>query len=191
MKTCFKKIKHCIFLILLALCVAGCDNYERKGEVTPEITVNEHSLNMFVGETALLKASPTELKFAWTSDDSDVAAVDDNGLVTATGDGTTNIIAHSGDMTCSVPVTAITRIHLIGFSLSAASIELAPANRVELWATFDPPDANDASLPLWRSLNTEIATVDYRGFVTGVSIGTTEVVCTINGMDKSVNVTVK
>ena len=177
------------FLFFLLL-FAGCDDYERKGTVMPAITVNEHSLNMFVGEWALLTASPTELNFTWTSEDTDVATVDGNGLVMATGDGATYVIVRSGDATRRVPVTAITRIPLLDFSLSAATATTSPRSIVEVFVILNPTDANDASLPIWRSLDTDIATVDYRGVITGVKAGNTQVICTINGMEKSVSVSV-
>ena len=184
-----QKIKNYLFLLAL-VCIAGCDDYERKGVVTPAITVNEHSLDMFVGETAQLKASPAGLSFTWTSEDTEVAAVDGNGLVTATGDGSTFIVAASGEMSCRVPVNSVTRISLKDFSINVAEIKINTGGTVEMWVTLDPTNANDASLPLWRSLNTDVATVDYKGVLTGAGTGMTEVVCTINGMKRAVGVTV-
>jgi hypothetical protein len=182
-------IKNCIYILAL-VCATGCDDYQRKGIVTPEITVNAKSLNLFVDETAQLTASPTELTFTWMSEDDDVATVNDLGLVVATGDGTTFIVVRSGDMTRKTPVTAVTRIPLTGFSLNVESITINRTVKTEIWAILDPTNTNDASLPIWRSLNTDIATVDYKGLITGVSSGATSVTCSINGTVKSVSVTV-
>lgn len=176
--------------LLLLGCIAGCDDYERKGVVTPEVTVNEHSLDLFVGETSQLKAGPTELTFTWSSEDAGVATVDGNGLVTAVGEGATFIVASSGGMSCRVPVSSLIRIPLTGFSLNVTSIEANPGTKAELWVTPEPLNANDASLPEWRSLNNNIAVVDYKGVITGVSEGTTDVVCTINGIKQVVSVVV-
>lgn len=177
----------CLFLLV---CMTACDNFERKEEVFPEITVNEHSLELFVGETAQLKAGPTELSFTWSSEDTGIATVDGNGLVTAVADGATFIIARSGDMTCRVPITSITRIPLTGFSLNAMSVEANPGTKAELWTILEPLNANDASLPEWISFDKDIATVDYKGVITGVGEGNTKVQCTINGITKSVDVEV-
>ena len=178
-----------IFLLLLAG-VAGCDDYERKGVVTPEITINTHSLDLFVGESAQLKAGPSELTFNWTSEDTGVATVDGSGSVTAVSEGNTNIIVTSGKMTTSIPVTTVTRIPLTGFTLSQVDVDLSINMRGMILPVFDPPNANDASAPEWRSLSDEVATVDYKGDITGRGLGKTEVICTINGMEQKVNVNV-
>ena len=176
--------------LLLIGGIIGCDDFERKGKVTPEITVNEPSLNMFVDQTIQLKASPSDLTFTWSCEDNSVATVSGNGLVTAVGEGATFIIVHSGNMTCRVPITAATRIPLRDFVLNKDEIDTNPGMRIEMWFTIDPPNANDASLPDWRSLNNNVATVDYKGVVSGAGEGTTEIICTINGISKSVSVEV-
>ena len=86
-----------VSLIFLAIAFAGCDDYERKGKVIPEITVNMRSLNLKVGETKQLVASPTVNTFTWSSEDDDIATVDGAGLVTAKSEGETGIIVKSGD----------------------------------------------------------------------------------------------
>jgi hypothetical protein len=53
-----------------------------------------------------------------------------------------------------------------------------------------PENANDASAPIWRSANTDVATVDYKGEITGVNSGLTNVICNINGIERSVKVEV-
>jgi hypothetical protein len=176
--------------LLLLSCITGCDHYERKGDVTPDITVNEQSLNLFVGETAQLKASPVEVAFTWLSEDPEVATVDDHGLVTAVSGGATVIVARSGDMSCNVPVNSLVKIPLTGFSLNVASVEANPGTQAELWVIPEPSNANDASLPEWHSRDRNIATVDYKGVITGVNEGTVDVVCTINGIERVAGVVV-
>jgi len=175
---------------LLLGCMTGCDNYERKGTVTSEITINEASVTLFLEQTIQLKASPVELTFTWTSEDNSVASVNGNGLVTAVGEGSTFVVARSGGMDCRVPVTCVTKIEMQDFVLNAASVEANPGTKVEMWVTIDPPNANDASLPMWRSLDVNIATVDYKGVITGVEDGITDIVCNINGIERSVTVEV-
>jgi len=146
---------------------------------------------MFVGEKTQLKASPTELSFVWTSEDTEVATVDSNGLVTAMGDGSTHIVASSGEKTCRVPLTSITKIPLTGFNLGTTFVALSRTGKRTLVVALEPSNANDASVPEWRSNNTDVVTVDYRGEIVAVGIGTTNVVCTINNMDRTVVVNVQ
>ena len=175
----------------LALCfITGCSDYERKGVVTPEITVNTQSLSLFVGGTEQLKASPVGLSFSWTSEDEEVATVDGAGLVTATGEGNTFIVVRSGDMTCRLPVSVVVKIPMTGFRLSVTEMELNPKARRSVVVILEPENANDASHPVWSSRNTDVATVDYKGEITGVGVGVVDIACTINGIVKTVSVDV-
>lgn len=182
--------------IILSVCftalyiIAGCSDYERKGVVTPDITVNAQSLNLFVGQTEQLKAGPAGLSFSWTSEDTEVAGVDGSGLVTAAGEGNTFIAVRSGDKICRLPVSVAVKIPMTGFRLSVTEMELNPKARRSVVVILEPENANDASHPVWRSLNTDVATVDYKGEITGVTEGITEVVCAINGIEHSVTVEV-
>jgi len=187
-----KKINSIIagLCLLLVGCLTGCDNYERKGIVTPEITVNEHSLSLFVGETIELKASPADLTFTWMSEDTEVATVDNKGLVTAVGDGNTFIVASSGNMSCRVPINSITRIRLTDFNLGADNLLLFTGERNQFIPSFQPSNANDASYPKWRSLNSDVATVDYKGEIVAVGVGNADVECQVNNIVKTIHVDV-
>ena len=176
---------------LLLGCFAGCDNYVRKGIVTPDITVNEHSLSLFVGEKIQLTASPSELSFTWKSEDATVATVDNKGLVTATGDGTTNIVVSSaGEMECRIPVTSVTRIPMKDFNLGESNIVIFANERRQFIPALTPSNANDAEYPVWRSLDNTIVTVDYKGEVAGVAIGSASVECKIKDIVKTITVDV-
>ena len=175
---------------LALCCIAGCDNYERKGIVTPEITANTQALNLFVGGTEQLIVSPAGLNFTWMSEDPEVATVDGNGLVSAVSDGNTFIVARSGDMSCKVPITVVTRIRLTDFRLSVTDLEMRVGNKLSAVVIPIPENANDASLPTWSSLNAQVASVDYKGEITAQGEGDTKISCTINGIVKNVNVNV-
>ena len=79
------------------------------------IVLDKQSLTLNIGETCQLAAqvlpeNATDKTLQWTSADSDIAAVDQNGLVTAVGAGTTDLVvaANYGDetvwVTCRVTV---------------------------------------------------------------------------------------
>ena len=70
------------------------------------IVLDKQSLTLNIGETCQLAAqvlpeNATDKTLQWTSADSDIAAVDQNGLVTAVGAGTTDLVvaANYGDET--------------------------------------------------------------------------------------------
>lgn len=72
------------------------------------ITLNETSVAMVEGESVQLTATvdPVDYKVVWTSDNTEVATVDNTGKVTALKAGTVNITAQMGDKsaTCAVAV---------------------------------------------------------------------------------------
>ena len=71
------------------------------------LELNQTSLTLEAGETAVLKASGAE-NVKWESDDEEVAEVSSSGKVTAVGEGTAIIWAYAGDQEakCRVKVTA-------------------------------------------------------------------------------------
>ena len=83
--------------------------------VTPEVSIDETSLSLGVGETAQLHTSTVDVysgdspTYAWASDDDTVATVDNAGLVTGVDAGTANITVtmslNGHDYTDSIAVT--------------------------------------------------------------------------------------
>ena len=78
------------------------------------VALNRQDITLFsLGESYTLVATVTPagtgLKVAWTSDDPEVATVDENGTVTAVGHGTTVVRASAGGVTaeCIVRVSAV------------------------------------------------------------------------------------
>ena len=98
------KTKNIITLLFLLATVniTGC-----KGAPTCNIDFSAGSLNLLVGQKYQLTASPAQNTYTWTSEDTNIATVDANGLVTAKGAGTTLITASSGGAACSIPVSSI------------------------------------------------------------------------------------
>jgi len=180
--------------IILGLCLmlplfTGCDNFAQKN-IEYEATPNVQSLSLFVDETFQLRANPTNLSFTWTSSDENVATVSSSGLVTAKGRGTADIVARAGDITCTVPLTAVVRIPLVDYSLSATWMELAVGGIQEIKIIPVPTDANDMGIATWTTEDPDVATVSYAGYVKCLKLGETSVSCNINGIVKTVNVKV-
>lgn len=87
------------------ICTIGCSTKEIDHNYENMIYVNQSSLDLFFGDTEQLTASPTENSFEWTSEDPSVATVNNDGLVTATGVGRTQITISEGEWTKSIDVT--------------------------------------------------------------------------------------
>jgi uncharacterized protein YjdB len=82
-------------------------------------------------------------------------------------------------------------VPLTSISLSAAELILPPGGtRALAVAAYEPANTTADLTPTWTSSNPDVAAVDTRGTVRGVSVGTAEVVCTVAGVSASCRVSV-
>lgn len=130
-------------------------------EVGGTLTINA----VLVPETA------KDAVLLWTSDDPEVATVE-NGVVTALKEGNTTVVvrAESGvTASCVVYVTPV----VTGISLPAALTVYVGGSTV-LTPKFTPEGAASTAL-VWSSADESVATVSQEGVVTGVNGGRTTV----------------
>ena len=119
----------------------------------------------------------------WSSSNTAVASVDENGLITAISDGSATItvttddkgFSESCDLTVKTPVVAVTEVTMNG----CLSEEMLKGNTHRLSATVSPVGANDQRV-FWSSSNISIATVNVAGLVTAVSEGSATITVTTN-----------
>ena len=159
-------------------------------KLVTSVEINSPTLNIYIGATSYLYASvepwnATDSSLTWRSEDTSIATVDEYGMVTGMGVGTTNIRATSNDGSgvyaeCQVTVTDPT-IHVTGVSFFQSSIDVRVGETYPLsnYVSVSPMEATDRSLT-WSSEDTSIATVDGNGTVTGVGVGTTNIRATSN-----------
>lgn len=161
------------------------------------ITINKTETSIYVGGTETLTATiaPSDVinnTLIWSSSDTNVATVDQNGLVTAKKLGTATITATATDgsgvsASCIVNVTGIENIT---FNKSETSIYVGGTET--LTATITPSDVINKTLT-WTSSNTTVATVDQSGKVTAKKLGTATITATAtdgSGVSASCVVTV-
>lgn len=135
----------------------------------------EHSFNT-IGNTLALTATvlpsdATDRGVEWSSDNADVASVNQNGVVTANGNGNAVITVATKDQgktaTCAITVVQF----VTSISLDQTSLSLYEGEEYTLAATVKPDNAANM-LPKWTSSNESVATVNQAGKVTAVSKGT-------------------
>jgi len=148
------------------------------------VTVDPTKLSLGVGDTETLTATitpanATNKNITWKSSNTKVAIVDANGLVTAKSVGTATITATTVDgskiASCAVSVT----IPVTSISIKPATLTLAMGVSSTLKPTIEPTNATDKSV-IWKSSNTNIATVDTAGKVTGIAAGDANITITTN-----------
>ena len=136
------------------------------------------------GESFTLTATITpdnasDKTVTWTSQNADIAEVDQNGKVTAKKAGQTTVTATTKDgaKTASCAITVIARVASIALDVTEKQLE--EGESFTLTATITPNNASDKTVT-WTSQNAEIAEVDQNGKVTAKKAGQTTVTVTTN-----------
>ena len=147
------------------------------------LNINAMKLNINSSKQLIATVKPenaTNKNVYWVSTNSAVATVDNEGNVTAVGEGTAIIVVTTEDgnrtAMCTVTVTGSDnssedKINVTGVSLNANSIKLNKNDQKQLVATVRPANATNKSV-YWTSSNESVATVDNNGNVTAIGKGT-------------------
>ncbi|OYD41232.1 Ig-like domain-containing protein [Sphingobacterium cellulitidis] len=149
-----------------------------------KITLNETQGTMEVGQSFSLIANvgPADAHnkaVIWTSNNTTIATIDQNGNVFSKKEGTVVITVKSAEnpsilATCTFKITPA-RVVLI--SLSESYKELNLGDKFTLYASVDPSNAQNKTI-IWSSSNPQIATVDQNGIITAKSPGRVDIVAT-------------
>lgn len=139
-----------------------------------KVSLNKNSLSLVVGNEEILTASlspenASNKSTLWSSSNPEVATVDNNGKITAKSLGTTYITATSGESKTTCVVTVVDKISLASIS-TKSSITIKELDKTKLSVTYNPNNATNKKVT-WKSSNSNIATVDQNGVVTGISAG--------------------
>ena len=157
---------------------------EKEAESVPveSVSLNMATLELTEGETAELEVSivpdeATNKTVIWSSDNEEVATVDENGKVTAVAAGTAmiTVVTEDGEKMagCEVTVTAAKEesVSVNSVNLNNAELELKEGESETLTATVAPEEAANKAVS-WSSSDEKVAKVDENGKVTAVTAGT-------------------
>ena len=134
-------------------------------------------------------ANATIKKVIWSSSKSNIATVDSTGKVTGKAIGSTLIIAQTVDMKKIGSSTVVVIIPVTGISISPISDTININEKIQLTAVISPTNATIKKV-VWNSSNSDIATVDTTGKVTGKAIGSTLITAQTVDMKKIASSTV-
>lgn len=160
-----------IFMILIGFTSCSKDD----DVAVSGISLDKTSLSITKGETAKLNAvvSPsnaTNQNVTWRSSNNLVAAVDQDGVVTAIGRGSTVITAASADGKCFANCIVNVLVDVESITISKEQLSLVVGQTYSLYATILPKDATDNDIK-WTSSNNNVVSVN-NGQVTAKSPGT-------------------
>ncbi|MCM1498113.1 MAG: Ig-like domain-containing protein [Clostridium sp.] len=142
--------------------------------------------------TSVKPDNPDEYTVAWSSDNTDVVTVDDEGNVAALKTGTATVTASVNEITRSCVVTVATPA--TGFSLDTDNITLTEGASQGIGYTTIPENADKTYSMRWSSSDEDVATVA-AGLITAQAEGEADITAymTVGGQEyeKTCHVTVK
>ena len=162
--------------------IEGCNAPSDADKKVTSITISQTEAMLKPNDTMQLEATvyPTDAankKILWTSSNEDVAIVTDEGFVLAITEGEADIISEASDGTgikamCHLTVEnekkPVVPIVEIKFEESPVTIVLGESKKLNV--LFNPVNASNKTLQ-WKSVNSDVASVDKDGNVLGVSAG--------------------
>ena len=159
------------------------------------LTLSQRNADLTVGSTVKLTASGGESTVSFSSSNEAVATVSADGTVKAVGEGSAVVTAKAGDLTasCSVAVKGTEQTDMPATN----TLFLQSSGGLTGQFSMDPGETASvkvvgSSAPVtWSSSDSQIATVDASGIVTGVSSGSAIITAVVDGQTLTIEVLVR
>ena len=147
------------------------------------VSLNKTTLNILIGSSDNLVAnvSPnnaTNKDLIWTSSDNSIVSVE-NGRVRANKIGSAIITVSSSGYRATCKVNVVNVIALNSISLNKTNITIKEKSSEVLSVIYVPNNATNKKVT-WKSSNTNVATVDSQGRVTGINPGSATITVVSN-----------
>ncbi|MCH5161086.1 MAG: glycosyl hydrolase 53 family protein [Clostridiales bacterium] len=124
----------------------------------------------------------------WRTSDASIATVSSEGVVKGIAQGKAIVRASVGSKSADCVVTVTDRsllaVDVLDVSFNIGTKDLEVGETYTLTATIEPEDATDKTL-IWKSSNTDVATISKAGVVTAVAPGTANITATANNGAKA------
>ena len=158
-----------------------------------DVTAARIELNKTVQLTAtVLPEDATNKVVTWSSSNTAVATVDEQGLVIANGVGEAVITAATTDGSDLAAICTVTVIPVLAesISLNITDANIEEGKTLQLVATVLPEGTTNKSL-IWSSSDLDVAIVDATGLVTATGVGEAVITATTaDGSEKSASCTI-
>lgn len=158
------------------------------------LTLSQRNADLTVGSTVKLTASGGESTVSFSSSNEAVATVSADGTVKAVGEGSAVVTAKAGDLTasCSVAVkgTEQTDVPATNTLFLQSSGGLTGQFSMNPGETASVEVVGSSAPVTWSSSDSQIATVDASGIVTGVSSGSAIITAVVDGQTLTIEVLV-
>ncbi len=143
------------------------------------IRISETEGTVNVGETLELSpifepANTTDDKSVfWYSKDTSIAKVNSSGVITGVAPGTVEIVGVVGNFKVTYIATVKAPIERITLNTSRGTLRLDHTKQLDV--IYIPSNTTDDKSITWSSADSDIATVDENGLVTGITTGKTTI----------------
>ena len=156
------------------------------------ISLNESAMTIYVDEEVELEATLTpknvsDAEVIWASSNTKVATVDKNGVVKGISNGSTLITATAADDTDGTLMAycLVTVIEFVTEVKIQEEASVGVGKKLKLEATVQGETATNKNVT-WSSSDTSIATINSKGVVKGVKVGTCIITVTaVDGSEES------
>lgn len=137
---------------------------------TVAIVAEGESINL---AATVAPSDATNQQVSWSSSDKNIAVVNSTGRVIglAAGKATITVTTADGGYTDTCQVTVVAPVAVTGIGLDKNVLTLTAGNNSSLTAKVEPDEATEKSVS-WSSSDPTIATVDSKGLVNALAIGT-------------------
>ncbi len=153
------------------------------------ISIGDYQSEMHIGDNQLIEysvSSNNSSHCSMSSSDEEVVSIIGNELH-ALKQGTVTITLSSYNGSKQFTLT-VKPIEVTDIELSETTVQIQVGNETEIKSTIVPENATNKDIA-WISNDDSIATVDDKGVITAINVGTTEIVAsTENGTTKTVEV---
>ena len=178
-----------LLVVALFFCIKLYKNATNFALTRTEITLAINST--YQAEVVSNSKIQDNQKYEWTSSNSSVATVDDNGLITSVGNGEATIFVEKGSNKKELKVTAVA-IEIVSITFKDKDLELKVGDEKTLQAIINDDETIVIDLE-WESSDPSVITVDENGHAIAVGEGTAyiQVYDKVSGNASELQVTVK
>lgn len=152
---------------------------ETYGDLNQGIILEHSTLTLNEGQNTKINVvnNPNSESITWSSDNTNVATVDNSGNVSAINAGTATVTAQGTETSATCVVTVIDPnaiVPITSLTVNPTNKSLQVGEEISVVPTIVPTNATNKVLN-WNSSNTGVAVVNSNGHVIGVGEGTTTI----------------
>lgn len=152
---------------------------ETYGDLNQGIVLEHSTLTLNEGQNTKINVvnNPNSESITWSSDNTNVATVDNSGNVSAINAGTATVTAQGTETSATCVVTVIDPnaiVPITSLTVNPTNKSLQVGEEISVVPTIVPTNATNKVLN-WNSSNTGVAVVNSNGHVIGVGEGTTTI----------------